>query len=393
MRRSVARPIVLLVGALLFLPAATLVPASAPADSAPPSTRDAMGEIFASLQTLLLLSLEDGALSDPANATALNRALARLDEYSSELAQHGRGQADASFSFFSRSLADDARAVREHFRSGPAAESRRLLYKLVESCVGCHSRLPSRADPTLSARLTRDPRVVQLPLDERVRLEVATRQFDAALLTYEAILVSPDFSPQDMELLGILDDYLELCLQVRGDIQRARAALQRLSKRSDVPEALRRDLREREEALASLGKIGAGSDLARARALVLEGEAIARERPDRSGIVQYLAASGILHRILADETRTPHELAEAYYLLSVASSRVGRVYWPSPEELYLESAIELAPGSDTARDAYRLLEELVTFGYTGSAGTRIPPELRAKLDALKRLAYAEASPE
>ena len=39
---------------------------------------------------------------------------------------------------------------------------------------------------------------------------MATRQFDAALLTYEAILASTDFTPRDMELLGILDDYLEL---------------------------------------------------------------------------------------------------------------------------------------------------------------------------------------
>jgi len=375
----------------VFLCAGLSAPAKAQGDPVQPSTREAMGEIFASVQTLLLLSLEDGALADPANTSALNRALARLEEYSSELAQHGQGKSEASFTFFSRSLADDARALGEHFSSGPPAESRRLLYQLIESCIGCHSRLPSKEDSTLSVRLTRDPRVAKLPPEERARLQVATRQYDSALLTYEAILASPDFTPQDMELLGILDDYLELCLHVRGGSQRARSALQTLSKRSDVPPALQGDLREREEALAALGKIEAAADLARARALVLEGEAIARDRPERSGIVQYLVASAILHRIVADPSRTSRELAEAYYLLAVVSSRVGRVYWPSPEELYLASAIELAPGSDTAREAYRLLEELVTFGYTGSAGTRIPPELRAKLEALRRLAYAEAS--
>jgi hypothetical protein len=402
MKHAIARPIALPMGiqicavasaALVFSSAAALLcPAAALSDAAPPSTRDAMAEIFESVQTLLLLSLDDGELSDPANALALERALKRLDEYSSELARHGRGKSEASFAFFSRSLAGDARAVREHFRSGPPAESRRLLYQLVESCIGCHSRLPSDADSPLSTRLTRDPRIARLELDERVRLEVATRQFDAALLTYEAILTSPDFSPQDMELLGILDDYLELCIHVRSDSQRALSALQTLSTRSDVPAGLRSDLRERKEALAALGSSGQEADLARARALVLEGEAISRDRPDRSGVVQYLGASGILHRIVADESRSPGELAEAYYLLAVVSSRVGRVYWPSPEELYLQTAIELAPGTDIARNAYRLLEELVTFGYTGSAGTRIPPELRDRLEALRRLAYPPTPP-
>jgi hypothetical protein len=350
-----------------------------------------MGEIFQAVQTLLLLSLEDGALSDPANKPVLVGALARLEEYSSELTKHGRGTTEAGFSFYSRSLAADARAVRVRFRSGTPEESRQLLYQLVESCIGCHSRLPSDGDSTLSQRLTRDPRVAKLPLDERVRLEVATRQFNAALLTYEAILESPDYTPRDMELLGILDDYLELCIHVHSDTERALTALQKLSQRSDVPEPLRRDLAERTAALAALAAAGKEPDLARARSLVLEAEATTLDRPDRSAIVEYLGASGILHRIVADESRPAGELAEAYYLLGVVNSRVGRFHWPSPEELYLETAIELVPGSETARKAYDLLEELVTFGYTGSSGTRIPPELRVRLEGLRRLAYSGAS--
>ena len=67
---------------------------------------------------------------------------------------------------------------------------------------------------------------------------------------------------------------------------------------------------------------------------------------------------------------------------------------PSPEsgasqtEPLLETAIRIGPGEAYAPDALALLEEFVVAGYTGSAGTHVPPDERRRLDELADLIEA-----
>ena len=60
------------------------------------------------------------------------------------------------------------------------------------------------------------------------------------------------------------------------------------------------------------------------------------------------------------------------HLLGVIDTRVGRSFWLSQAETFLEAAIRAAPSSDIARESYDLLEEYLVAGYTGSAGRKHP---------------------
>ncbi len=64
---------------------------------------------------------------------------------------------------------------------------------------------------------------------------------------------------------------------------------------------------------------------------------------------------------------------------------VGRAYRLSQTEYLLETAIRLAPQAPFSGDAFALLEEFVASGYTGSAGTHVPPDVQRHLDELERL--------
>ena len=55
-------------------------------------------------------------------------------------------------------------------------------------------------------------------------------------------------------------------------------------------------------------------------------------------LVHFIAASGLLHRYVQDDTRTPAQLAEAYYLLGVAESYTPRSSWIPETEFFLETA-------------------------------------------------------
>ncbi|UCE85847.1 MAG: hypothetical protein JSU66_16205 [Deltaproteobacteria bacterium] len=360
-----------------------LLVAAATACAPDAQTRDTMDEIFESMRFVLPLSLNDESFSDPLRREAVLEALARLERESSVLETHGMNQ-DASFSFLSGSLARDARDVRSRYERGQIHEARFMLQRMTEACVACHSRLPSDRAFSMGRRFVKDVRVTSLPLDERAKLQTATRQFDAALETFEELIRSPDFPPYEMGLMGHFADYLEICIRVRDDFERPLAVFEELARGSDLPAYLRDDVDAWIESLRELrDRPRAGSDLDTGRALVHEAET--RFEDSRHALVYYIAASGALHRFVAESPEEGVDVARAYYRLGVIESRIGRAYRLSQTEYLLETSIRLAPRAPFADEAFALLEEFVASGYTGSAGTNVPPHVQRHLDELAQL--------
>jgi hypothetical protein len=348
-------------------------------------TSQAMGQIFEAVQTLLLTALDGDKWSDPANAAEIEAAILTLEQMGSELQSH-EGDGTASFAFFSRTLSLSTTNLASKHRAGDLEFAREQLFALVHSCVGCHSRLPATADSDLSKRFVSDARMAELTLEERATFETATRQFDAALATYETIFRSPDYTPVDLSRMGLLDNYLALCLQVRGDAERPRRTLELLLERPDQDAALAADLRNWLKDLERVHAEKSEMDLDAIRERIARSEAASVSRSERNLLVDYLASAAQLHRYVEDSAHSSLEHAEAYSLLGLVESRVGRVFWPAPEEFYLQVAIRMAPGTQVARDAFELYEEIATIGYTGSGGTRMPANMVSHLEYLRELA-------
>ena len=260
------------------------------------------------------------------------------------------------------------------------------MQTLTETCVACHSRLPGSSAPRSEAFL-RDVEVEELPIAMRAKLAYATRQFDRAMELYEQVFEARSLPARQIDLGGHLDDYLDLALRVKQDPQRAADTLARFERRSDLNDALRQEVEAWQQTLAQLAAEPAPDDpIARASALVLaQGSGI---ESDRHRLVEHLQASGLLHRALEGELTRPQR-AQAYYLLGLIETRIGRTYWLSQAEAYLETAIRLAPGKPVAQDAYLLLDEFLVAGWSGSGGTHVPPDIQAKLDHLRSIAEPE----
>jgi hypothetical protein len=225
--------------------------------------------------------------------------------------------------------------------------------------------------------------VEALPIEERARLEIATRQFDRALVTLEALFADPKASPGSLDLQGQIDEYLELVLRVKRDPSRAAAALRTLLARRDLSPALRTNVEAWVTDLDALDAPTAGSRVARAREHISRAESRSRYPNDRLGLVHYVAASGLLNRETSTSTTAGPELAEVYYLQGLIESRIGRSFWLSETEFLLETAIELDPSGPHAENAYALLEEFTISGYSGSDGAHVPEDVQRRLDALR----------
>jgi hypothetical protein len=351
----------------------------------PAETRRIMHEVFGALQRVLPPSLDEQRFADPARRKEIQAALQTLAKNADRLSAHGSGS-EPGFVFLSSSLAREANEIERRYAAGRFREARFELHEFTDNCVACHSRLPDERDADLSSRFMQESEIAALPLPEQAQLAMATRQFERALAAQETMLTSPGFDITSIDLLGYLDDYLEVAVRVKGDFERAARTLETFAKRPQVRTQLRHDVERWVADLRELAKRGRIDGFEAGRRMTQEAEAAAAKHGQRALTVRYQAASGALQRFVASAPRGAPHAAEAYYWLGVIESRVGRSYWLSQTEPYLEAAIRLAPGQPIAKQAYGLLEEFVVGGYTGSSGEHVPPDVQTWLAELKRLA-------
>lgn len=352
------------------------------------ATRARMGELVEALRVALPLSLRPADFAAPENRARLEQALVKLRDGATALSDHAGGK-DVGFVHLASALARDAHEVQHRFATGRLEEARFLLGELADDCVNCHARLPYGGDSKLGKSLWQAVDAKTLTTDERLRLQVATRQFGPALDTYESLFAK--LPPAQLDLGGYVADYLAIQIRVRDDLPRARRQLEAWRKRGDLPAYLDELVTAWVGALARFeAPTPPGQEIARAKQVLADAQAVRRFPADRAGLVHDLVASGLLHRAVTAAGAPGQETAEAYYLLGVTELRIASSSWLTEPEAYLEASVRAAPGSATSRRAYAVLEESTLLGYTGSGGEgELPPEVAAWLQELRRLAFAK----
>lgn len=372
--------------AVLLGAALCLVASSGQSNEAPAKPlQTTMQQFFRALTSVFPASLDLRQFQDPAQRPRLREALSTLAQHAEHLAEHGEG-VPPYLDFLRHALARDTRAVWQRYEHEEYQAAQYTLHRLTENCFACHSKLPPTRRFVLGQRFLAATDLSRLPLKERARLAVATRQFDTALSLYEALLASADLSAADIGLTGVFEDYLKIALRVDHDAIRVLLALDAFRQRPDVPYYLSEYLANWLEAIKALRDVDTPADhLSYARLLIRQGQEQNHFPADRRGLVHFVVASSLLHQYVDAAPAAGEGLAEAYYLLGVAESFISRSLWVSETDFFLETAIRLAPQSVHARKAYAFLEEYTIAGYTGSSGVHLPPEVRTHLEELRRL--------
>ncbi len=346
------------------------------------ATRAAMREIFAQLRVLLPEAVQH-RFDDPARADEIRAALGALEARAAALDEHGAGL-DPGARLFGQALARDAQRARELFERGRNENAAFYVESLVDDCVACHTLRPAVDSPWPDGFL-REPQLQELDRLERAIALVATRQFGEALDTYEAVFRDPGQEPS--VLIGPLADAVGVALRVKRDPARATTLVNALLERPSLPTALRSDLDHWRERLASLRPEDlAGTTLERARAALAAGHVEGRSPGDRRSLIEYLVAAAQLSDLLPEPQDSPRDAAEVYLLLGRAELGIGPSGWLPRADLYLETAIRLAPETEVSREAFAILQEETIAGFTGSGGLRLPPDEAERLRRLRRLA-------
>jgi hypothetical protein len=372
---------------LCLLMLTVLIQGRGGAEEMPPTRplQPTMQAIFQALTQVFPWSLDAQQFAAPGHRQRIHDALRLLAENTSALDAHGK-DVPQSFGFLRRTLARTAHDVAQRYDQGQYQPARFALQQLTEQCFACHSRFTNPQPFDLGKRFLTAMPLEQLALRDRVRLAVATRQFDTALETCEALFRSASVTSADIDGLGVFEDYLKIVLRVQGDFPRAITTLEQFLGRADVLPGLRARVLSWVEALKELQPQGtSGAALARARALIAAGQRRNRFPADQLGLVHFVVASSLLHRSVDAQAPTTPALVEAYYLLGIAESSISRTSWVAETPFFLEMAIRLDPQSPMAVKAYDLLNAYMMTAYTGSAGTHLPHEVQESLEQLRRL--------
>jgi hypothetical protein len=379
--RRPAVPLAVLLSLALLVPK----PVGVVAETPPSGLQPPMRHIFQALTTVFPLSLNEQQFQDPAQRQRILEALRALSHHAGQLATHGQ-DVPPYLDFLRRSLASETQKILQRYEQEQYQAAQFALHQLTEHCFACHSKLPYPRRFALGQQFLEAIPLASLPLKERARLAVATRQFKTALEIYETLFQSPAIEAGNIGLMGAFEDYLKIVLRVDNDFMRAFLTLETFRRRPDVPYYLTEYTGSWVDALKELQNVEAPDEvLPYARTLIREAQGRNRFPADRLGLVHFVVASSHLQRYVEASTVQGPVLAEAYYLLGVAESYMSRSLWISETEFFLETAIRLAPKSVHARKAYAFLEQYVLAGYTGSSGLHLPDDVRAHLVELRRL--------
>jgi hypothetical protein len=348
-------------------------------------TRSIMAQIFSSLTTVLPLSMDSKEFNDPKNREKILTELRKMRDGTSSLVDHTK-RFEGSYGFIAKSMSRDIKDIYNWYDKGATSESRYLLQQVSENCVSCHMKLPDPGHAPKMDHFFKDVAVAKLSAPEKARLQVALRQFDDALATWEDMFKTWP-KPNELFAMDTLPEYLKVVIRVKGDTKRGFNALDGLSKRADLPKFMTREVTAWKGSLQRLsGDMSkTGNELARAEKIVNNARRAMEYPMDRTGMVDYIVASGLLNRFLQDKAIKADKTSEAYYLLGITESLIGRSTWLTQTDYYLEASVRAAPKTKSALKSFEALEQQILMEYSGSGGTNIPDDVLANLEELRGL--------
>ena len=370
---------------LLIAQSFSVQAAEAPNSKNQAETRSIMAQIFSSLTTVLPLSMDSKEFSDPKNRDKILGELRKMKDGTSSLVEHTK-KFDGSYGFIAKSMSRDIKDIYTWYDKGATSESRYLLHQVSENCVSCHMKLPDPGHAPHMDNFFKDVAVSKLSAPEKARLQVALRQFDDAMTTWEDMFKTWP-KPSELFAMDALPEYLKVAIRVKEDPKRALNTLEELSKRSDLPKFMAREVTAWKTSLKKLAQDVAkkGNELKRAESIVQNARRTMEYPMDRTGLVDYVVASGLLNRFMMEQSVKAVQMAEAYYLLGITESLIGRSTWLTQTDYYFEAAVRAAPKSKFAVKAFDALEQQLLMEYSGSGGTHLPEDVQSNLEELRGL--------
>ena len=387
------------VAALVLSSAAMFVPNAHSADAAPKKKAwpSQMRELEKTLNDLLFDTSSDARFNDKKNFDTINKNAAKFAKLAGELnGKTAVPDKDPSLRMIGEDFAKEAKYAASAMAAGHREYARVMYGSITGYCIACHTRNPTGPQFT---NFKVDSRLSGLKPLEKANYLAATRNFEPAFEEYEKVVkggaVDSD-TPFASE--RAVRGALGIAVRVKRDPDLALNLVDLVLKNAKTPFYLRERANQWKKSLlewkAEKKKTGLSGEALYEEAIRVVGAAKATQKfpVDRSADVLYLRASSVVHDLLG--TSMPGPLAaKANYLAGLCYEVLDDYGIRDFNEYYYMACIRADPHTVFARECYRRYEESVYFGYTGSSGTYVPADVRARLNEFELLSVPVATPK
>ena len=292
---------------------------------------------------------------------------------------------DPSLQFISIDFKEQIELTWSSFLDKKKEFARFNVLHLSSYCIECHTHNsygPSFGSEKLSQQLA--------PLNsfEKAEYLTAIRRYSDALKAYNEFFQDTKSSYNDFfKTEKAAQTSLAITIRYMKNSAETESIIRSLQKAQNLPLYLKRSLdiwlkdtdAWKKEKKSSLSTTTVRKRLDQVQTRRLEGGSLAGE-------VLVLRSLSDLHDLLVKPLKG-EKMSETLYLLGLAYSQTEGSLFLNLDEKYFETCMRQNPKSPWAKKCYEKLEEALTSDYSGSAGTFLPPEVKAKLEDLKKLVF------
>jgi hypothetical protein len=357
----------------------------------PPSVKVEMRNVLEAYRKLQPFALRRDAFLDPKNEVEIGDLLSKLsNSFHGAESLNSRFTADPGFVTtlkIANEMLDDA---RNRFAEGKKGYALWRIRTASNYCVTCHTRFEIKAD--LSEANSAPPGMNAF---EQGEFYLASRQLSNAKTAFLAATQDPALGLVRGEALR---KWLVLYVRVSPDPTAAIEALSKVLAGTLLQKSEREEVEGWIESLkrwqASLrNQKGKAPALTEAEGLIRQGLRDGDALSGRKGSVELLRATALLHKALEEGSIKEVDRSRALYSLGLAYSELPLFFVNELPELFLEQAIRDFPNTNEARRSFLLYQQIVSLGYMGSGGMRLPDDVQLTMRELHDLAYGVPRPE
>ncbi len=363
-----------------------------------------MQGLLGDVLVLFPYAFNEASLRDPKNSQAVGKALESLAQHSIGLQKHTAqmdGPAglklDPSFPFIAQAFEDEVKLAQSSFSEGPGSYPRTQSYlrAALTKCMACHTQ--SDSGPELKLAEFRKT-LNGLSMTDRFVALTVTRQFDEALQEFAGTARAAKSKKADAYTFDQNARVaLAIAVRVKRDPKRAQELVEEIAKSGAGSKVLQSDVtvwRKEISAWRIEKKVSLTSDQAlfsQAQRLASLGQKNETELSEsRNGSVSLLRASGDLHDLLSQYPKSPLRAKSYMMLAEIYGSLPGFAIWDLADE-YLGACVVENAHSEVGEECFKKYQQSMTLGYTGSAGTMIPPSMTRQLQRMQNLAARPSS--
>ncbi|MCY4524544.1 MAG: hypothetical protein OXB84_07390 [Halobacteriovoraceae bacterium] len=243
-------------------------------------------------------------------------------------------------------------------------------------CISCHSQLPRKRYPRIINKYSEITNKYIRRNRDKAMLSYFLRDYETSIKYFKK-----EFEETSNQNESVIRTILNIYVTNLDNENKAVKYLRSISNNKKTPKGIKKSAKEWTREL--IKPFNRKNDKKSVKKLISRVNNIKDELNINSRLaVEMFRMKRTLNNYMTKKTNTKL-MPEILYSLGLLTDRQGDIYLYSLGEMYLKKCIINYPKSDIAKDCYTAYKDSVYFGFTGSSGTHIPPDIKKELKTLE----------